>query len=585
MKKSVCVLIVFLSFFLRLAVADEAVEFDDVALDLYKKGRLFDKKLYPALRKAYAVSFAKEHDAVIRKAWGDESEPFRKFMEERDTIREMLFLSLNTEKGGDNVPAALGLMKTIWEKYPLEFETYPALAIAVSLVWDNPRGAIHSSPVGQHKALDPPEEADALANFYYYSNVDKTMGDRIRFMPWEFLALLVNHKTPLSERKWALSKYIGKRKGIGQIYKEVPYDTLMYTKKGEPQLSGLPMTLANQLLYGGVCSCQADFSARVAKSIGVPAYYVAGQNRHGEWHAWVMWIEIDEISAAGMKCSLQSEGRYFNDNYYVGNTPDPPRSVSVTDRELAMKLHSIGSDATAYRLSLLALKAFDRISATESLPATKQLDYLGKVIDVNPFAVDAWKRTAAMVRNDEIDKKDAGALKKYPNLLFRHMAAFPDFTWEVFDDLVSFEPWKKQRGENYGKLCAFYETAKRPDLACKARIQYAKYLVEEDRIAEALKGLAATCMMFPEEGTIIPDILDEMDRLCTLVPEKTNANRKAMAAFYKAFLPKIPQKRGKTPSPYCMTLYERGIKLFDDAGDTAAATQYRTDLRTLKMSR
>jgi len=575
-------LIVFIAILLPFAVADE---FDDVALDLYKKGRLFTKNSYPALRKAYAVSFAKEHDAAIRKAWGDESEPFRKFMEERNAIREMFFLSINAERGGDNVLAALGLMKTIWEKYPQEFETYPALAIAISLVWDNPRGAIHSSPVGQHKAIDPPDEADALANFYYYSNVDKTMGDRIRFMPWEFLALLVNHTTPLSERKWAQTRYISKRKGIGQIYKTVPYDTLMYTKRGDPKLSGLPMTLSNQLIYGGVCSCQADFAARVAKSIGVPAYYVSGQNRHGEWHAWVMWIEIDDISASGMRCSLQSEGRYFNDNFYVGNTMDPPRSTSVTDRELAMKLYSVGIDATAYRLSLLTLKAFDRITATESLTTTKRLDYLGKVINVNPFAVDAWKRIATMVRDGEIDKKDATALKKYPNLLLQHMVAFPDFTWEVFDDLVSFESWKKQRGENYGKLCSFYEAAKRPDLACKARIKYAKYLVEDGRTPEALKGLAATCMMFPEEGTIIPDILDEMDRLCALVPEKNDVNRKAMATFYKTFLPKIPQKRGRTPSPYCMALYERAIKLFDEIGDAATATKYRTDLRTLKMSR
>ena len=582
MKKSVCLSIVFLAVSLPLAFADE---FDDVALDLYNKGRLLAKNSYPALRKAYADSFAKEHDAAIRQAWGGESEPFRKFMEENDPIREMFFLSINAERGSDNVPAALGLMKTIWEKYPKEFEAYPALAIAVSLVWDNPRGAIHSSPVGQHKALDPPNEADALANFYYYANVDKTMGDRIRFMPWEFLALLVNHKTPLSERQWALARYINRRKGIGQIYKEVPYDTRMYEKTGEPKLSGLPMTLQNAAIYGGVCSCQADFAARVAKSIGVPAYSVVGEGRHGGWHAWVMWVEIDEISATGMRCSLQSEGRYFDDNYYVGNTPDPPRSASVTDRTLAMKLYSIGKDATAYRLSLLALKAFDHIAAAESLTSSKRLDYLGKVIDVNPFAVDAWKRVAAMVRNDDIDKKDATTLKRFPNLLFRHMAPFPDFTWEVFDDLISYEPWKKQRGENYGKLCTFYETAKRPDLACKARIKYAKYLVEEDRIPEALKGLAVTCMMFPNEGAIIPNILNEMDRLCSLSPDRTESNQKAMAAFYKAFLPKIPQRRGKTPSSYCISVYERAIQVFDTVGDTTASSFYRGELRTLRATR
>ncbi len=582
MRKSLFLPILLLFVLTPFAIADEPVGFDDVALDLYKKGRLFDKKSYPALRKAYAYCFAGKNDAAIAKAWGDESSPFRRFMQEHDTIREMFFLSIDPEKGGDNIPAALGLMKAIWEKYPKEFEAFPALAIAVSLVWDNPRGSLHSSPIGQHNAIDPPDEADALANFFYYSNVDKAMGDRIRFMPWEFLALLVNHKTPLAERKWALANYLPKRQGIGKIYKEVPYDMTMYEKKGDPKLSGLPMTLPNEVAYGGVCSCQADFAARVAKSIGVPAYSVAGEGRHGTRHAWVMWIEIDDVSATGMKCSLQSEGRYFNDNYYVGTTRDPAKNTGTTDRDLAMKLYSIGSDATAYRLSLLALKAFDQIAAAESLPTSKQLDFLGKVIDLNPLATDGWRRVAGMVRDGQIDKKDGTALKKFPNLLFRQLAAFPDFTWEVFDNLVSYEPWKKQRGENYGKLCAFYEAAKRPDLACKARMTFAKYLAEEDRVPEALKGLAATCVMFPEEGATVPQILDEMDRLCELVPDRAELNRKAMATFYKAFLPKIQQKRGKTSSPYCMNVYERGIKAFSAAGDTASASFYQSELRRLQ---
>ncbi len=558
-------------------------EFEEVALELFQKKKLFDKKSYPELRKSYAYTFSLQQAYSIQEAWGSEIEPFRKYMDEHPAIRELLFLSIDTGQGGDNVIEALKLMKTIWEKYPKEFEAYPSLAIAVSLVWDRPRGALHGSPVGQHKAVNVSDPADALTNFYYYSHAERIMGDRIRYMPWEFLALLVNHKTSLAERKWAIENYLPKRAGIGKIYGEVPYDHPMLAGS-DPKLTGQECTLANQLKLGGVCTCQADFATRTAKSVGVPAFCAGGEGRFGGGHAWVMWIEIENLSARGMRCSLKSEGRYFDDHYYVGHTDEPWSSQGTTDRNLAMKLYGIGIDTAAYRQAQLALKAYRYIAAKEAFTPRQQLDYYAKTIDLNPYATDAWRGMAELARGGELDKKDTNTLKKYFNLLFQAFAQHPDFTWEVFDDLISFEPWKKQRGENYAKLCALYEGAKRPDLACKARIHYARQLVVEERIPEALKGLAGTCLMFPQEGAIVPGILDEMDSLCKYDKEKMQANYQSMAAFYKAFLPKIPQKRGGSPSSYCMNMYERGIKVFETVGDASAANHFKNELQKLRAS-
>jgi glycosyltransferase involved in cell wall biosynthesis len=39
--------------------------------------------------------------------------------------------------------------------------------------------------------------------------------------------------------------------------------------------------------HGGVCAMQADFAARVAKSLGVPAEYVGGEANSGGLHAWL----------------------------------------------------------------------------------------------------------------------------------------------------------------------------------------------------------------------------------------------------------------------------------------------------------
>lgn len=560
------------------------VGFDELTLELYKKKKLFDKKSYGDLRKSYAFDFEQNHASEIVQAWGGPEEPFRKFLDEHPLIKELFFLAINPDKGGDNVPMVLILMKEIYEKYPKEFETYPALAIAVSLVWDQPeRGVRFGSVMRQHKAAEPPDQAGALENFQFYSNVEKSMGDRIRFMPWEFLSLLINHKTSLSDRRWALKNYLVKRPGIGKIYGTVPYDDKMLAKTAEPRLAGVEYTLPNMLARGGVCSCQADFSTYVAKSIGAPAFSVAGDGRYGGRHAWVMWIEIQDISAQGMRCSLQSEGRYFDDHYYVGDTYEPWSSRATTDRALAMKLHSIGRDTAAYRQSILALRAFDRITAAESLTARQQLDYLGKVIELNPYSTDAWQRITTMIRNGEFEKKDANLLKKHFGIFFRTFAQHPDFTWEVFDDFISFEGWQKNRGENYGKLCSLYEQAKRPDLACKARLKYGKTLAGDGKIVEALKGLAGTCLLFPDEGAIIPEILNEMERLCLVESmEDTQANYRSLAAFYKSFVPKVPKKRSAWRSKYCVDVHERAIRVCEKINDTAATSYFQAELQKVK---
>ena len=57
-----------------------------------------------------------------------------------------------------------------------------------------------------------------------------------------------------------------------------------------------------------------------------------------------------------------------------------------------------------------------------------------------------------------------------------------------------------------------------------------------------------------------------------------------MASFYKTFLPKVPQKRGKMPSSYCIGVYERGIKDFESTDDLAAASQYKMELQKLKTT-
>jgi protein-S-isoprenylcysteine O-methyltransferase Ste14 len=62
---------------------------------------------------------------------------------------------------------------------------------------------------------------------------------------------------------------------------------MLRTQSEVCRLNGKPYTLQSIKDYGGVCAMQADFAARVAKSLGVPAEYVGGEANFGGLHAWV----------------------------------------------------------------------------------------------------------------------------------------------------------------------------------------------------------------------------------------------------------------------------------------------------------
>lgn len=556
----------------------EVLEFTDLAVELYKKKKLFHKKSYPALRKSYCFTFEKDHKRQIDFIWGGKDEPFRKYLDEHPAVKELFLVSVNPKT--DDLGAAMKLFKDIWEKYPKEFEKYPSLAVAVSLVWDNER-SVHRSPVGQHQSVLPPEQVDALGNFYYYAHVENSMGERIQYLPWEFLTLLVNHTTPYEERKWALKQYIPKRTNAGKIYSDVPYDAKMLEKAGKPKLSNTNWNLENQRSLGGVCTCQADFAVRVGKSIGVPAFYCTGNGRRGA-HAWVMWIEITAISARGMKASLQSEGRYFSDFYYVGGTEHPWKNQRTTDRELARELDGIGHDTLACRFSNLIVDAYEHIAAVENLKEEQQIDFLSQLIDLNPFCSWAWNRIADGIAQGTFSNKSTIKLNRLMPQLLTTYQQHPDFTWEIFKKTIEFKPWKKQRTDNFSKFCDLYEDRNRADLACKVRLEYAALLEQEGRIAEALGGLARTCMKFPQDGVFVQDVLKAMERLSRLEPDKRKNNVRAMASFYKSFLPKLDENTKKEQSGYYADCCKHGIDVFTEAGDKEAAIFYSRQLANIK---
>ena len=78
----------------------------------------------------------------------------------------------------------------------------------------------------------------------------------------------------------------------------------------------------------------------------------------------------------------------------------------------------------------------------------------------------------------------------------------------------------------------------------------------------------------------MPKMLDRLE----LLASEIYGGDAAIVQFYATFLPKVPQKRGTSPSEYCIEMYKRGIALFQSFGQAQLAQQYTAALNTLQAS-
>jgi hypothetical protein len=556
-----------------LAAESKADDGDQVLIDLYRKHSILLKPSYPAIRRVFAKRFEREHEEAIRAAFGEKSVGFRKWLDDRSEIKEEFYLAIDPQH--DDIPQALKLFRTLYDRFPGQFEDYASLAIATSVVWDREGGAIHGSPVDSAVATAHGFDLDALGNFQYYIESPPAIECRARYLPWEFLVYVVNHRTTLPERKWAQVKYLPKQSMIGRCYGDVPYDGDML--KGEPaKIEGKVYHFPNLYCYGGVCRHQADYATRVAKSLGVPAFTAGAATNLGEGHAWVMWAELGPVTRTGFQFSLESCGRYQGAKFYVGGLSDPHTGQPATDREVQLRLHTIGSDTVAKRQADLVMRAYPMLREKLALDLPQQLNFLGRIVKYCPGNEDVWHTLAKLSREGQITKVNHRPMQRIIEDMFIMFRDFPDFTWVVFDDMVYFEDRPLRKADLYARLAGMYEQAGRIDLSCKARLKHADILVSNGQRREAAASLAAGILLFPDEGRYVPLLLDKLEAIC----HKEKAGQQQLVLFYQQFLPKVPQPDGK--NEYGVAMFKRGVECFRKAGQEQLAEAARKQLRLME---
>lgn len=552
---------------------------DEKILALYRRDRLATPDAYPVLRSVFTEKFQQQQTAALRSGWAADQDDMLAWLDERPDIKEELFTAIDAKH--DRVESALSIFRDLRKKYPKQIEPYAQLAIATALVWDEPRGAVYEYGTHQRRTNStmPGDQLGMEENFQFFLDTESVMQGRAKFLPWEFLVFLVNHRTAKDEREWALKNYLPKRVMFGKVYKDVPYDVRMLeTSSAECKLDGKEYNLPNIREFGGVCAMQADFAARVGKSLGVPAAYVTGDSRSGDKHAWVMWVELLDVKKNNIRFSLESYGRYRNDHYYIGDLRDPHTGLRITDRQLEQRLHTVGMNSTAKRHVDLAMRALPMIRAEAKPSVSKQIQLLSKLIALSPGSAEPWVELAKLSNSRELGREERRMLVRSVDKLFATFANFPDFTWVVFGDLISYEQDKRKRNKFYERLVAMYEAAGRPDLSCEARLKLADLQVEIEKPKDAIAGLAFTVMKFVDEGQYVPRMLDKLEA----IHKQSAGDEQDLITFYQQFLPKIPRTRGGRPSKYCIAMYRRGIKRFEEVGRQDLAGALSQELAKLE---
>ncbi|MGD9127126.1 MAG: cadherin repeat domain-containing protein [Planctomycetia bacterium] len=551
-------------------------------LELYDKKQVFALKSYPTFRRVYARFFELDHAGVIQAAYGENRAKVDEFFKKYPVIKEELYTAIDPKV--DNMERALGIFAELIVKFPEAVPAYYEAAIATAVTWDaGPRPFSYAGHQQRTQSKMPNGLIkDGIANFEYLLQGESVLGRRVRAMPWEFLVHVVNHQTPLVERQWAIVNYGNKQVGIGQCYKDVPYDTGLRDRGGSvAKLKDQDYSLPEIQRCGGVCAMQADYASRVAKSLGVPGFYTNGESKSLDRHAWIVWVELYHVEKDKIQFEVKSFGRYYNDKYYVGSLREPKSGGRITDRLLELRLHNIGFGVTNKRQAELIMRTYPLYCKRRNLDVLARLRFLGDVIDISPGTESAWLTIARMSSKGEVTMKHNRQMKAILDRLFDTFANFPDFTWVVFSDLIAYRENPKEVAKLYERLAGMYIVAQRPDLGCEAALRYADFAMQHNWPDRAVDALATMILAFPGEGRYVPKMLDRLEGFVDNSPQ----TKKRLIAFYKELLQKMPKYRQKRFTKYAEKMYEKGINFFESVGETEAAAVLQTELSRLKAVR
>jgi hypothetical protein len=320
---------------------------------------------------------------------------------------------------------------------------------------------------------------------------------------------------------------------------------------------------------------QADFAARVAKSVGVPAVYCrAPSATRNLSHAWWTYVQVQKATAKELLFTLRSDGQFvgfLKDAFYVGQVLDPHTGRLMLDTDMHRRLTLAGRDRVAWRQVSLLMRHYPVLAQKLQWSTKDRLAFIDKCIALCPQSDEPWMALTPLVKDKLLDAEDLKAHRTRMGSVAKHFQNYPDFVSRAFfnlsDALDSATQLKLDQ-----QAVALCEKSNRPDLACDMRLQINDVLVKDKKWQTAAEGLIATIYRFPTEGRFVPTLAKKLQEAA---PNYKGGNER-LARVYLDIVPKLyAYYKGEPGANQHKILYAQAKSFFDGNQMTAYAAQLK----------
>lgn len=381
------------------------------------------------------------------------------------TAQELFLLNLSPH---DNQLNALKIFCQIYQAYPDEMKEYANLAVAFSIVFDQPFPAGWPHAFVNKDSL-PTGDSQPVIRFAFYikaANQKKLLLD-IRKINVQDLKFVVDTPIQLSELIYLQGVKIKFPRQLEELFHVVRYD--------QPRLkSGNYIWSHGQYLLhtigkkGGLCVDQAYFTIHTGKALGIPSIMFMGQGNSGA-HSWV-----------GAMKSYGTWGfdyaKFRSQDYPVGQSYDPQTWRKLTDSEcIYLDKRNQSSDTLAKTYLFWA-------HLNKNSPTYLQIIHAAR--NKNPQLLITWEMESAVIAKsshkdqERFWKRWISTFDKQSDLKFRGEKRLLAFYQKTQDD------------HQYDKLLSSVvksNKSKREDIVVKVGAEKVFVLIEENKWEEADK--------------------------------------------------------------------------------------------------
>jgi hypothetical protein len=420
-----------------------------------------------ALQALLEEDFANPADRSI--AEGLKPEILAEWVNDPDITR-LLFQNISPS---DYTPAVLKNLQDIRLAAPDKYRQYKALAVALSLVYDQRYPQFW--PHHQVPPKDVPLKQQAIANrFAWWVNASETKGALLdmRTLGPEQIKFIVDAPLDPSEFEWARKNVKYLRSDFAKTFSSISYDRNRLSQAMYDWPDG-EYTLENIRQKGGICVDQAYFAMIAGKAKCLPTLFFTGQGTDGG-HAWFGYMKSDD------KWDLDC-GRYENQNYSVGEALDPQTWRPISDHELKLLAQRFRDklEFVASQDDILLAGVFE--AQGDSAKAARAYESAIQACAMNPSGWDAKEsfllRTGAS--QDALRTFHKAALVQFANdrdRKARHQAALAEIVRKEGDE---------EEAGALEKSIVSQNKKQRSDLSIEMAARQLEDLVEKKRYDEA----------------------------------------------------------------------------------------------------